>query len=114
MIRWFRERGIHVGHAWGMTETSPIGTCGTPPARWDEMSDEEQVDYIAQPGPVPFNVELRIVDDDGNALPRDGVLGPAAGAGRGSSSATSRPTRTRPTKTSGSTRATSRCSIPTG
>ena len=26
MIQWFRERGHPVGHAWGMTETSPIGT----------------------------------------------------------------------------------------
>ena len=33
MIQWFRERGIEVGHAWGMTETSPIGTCGRAAAR---------------------------------------------------------------------------------
>ena len=52
MIKWFRDRGIEVGHAWGMTETSPIGTCGAPPAGWDEMSDEEQVDYIAKQGRV--------------------------------------------------------------
>ena len=73
MIRWFRDRGIRVMHAWGMTETSPIGTCGTPPAGWDEMSDEEQVEYVARQGRVPFNVELRIVDDEGNELPRDGI-----------------------------------------
>ena len=30
---------------WGMTEMSPIGTVGAPPANWDEMSDEEQMDY---------------------------------------------------------------------
>lgn len=73
MIRWFRERGIKVGHAWGMTETSPIGTCGAPPSGWDEMSDEEQVEYIARQGRVPFGVELRTVDDEGNVLPRDGT-----------------------------------------
>ena len=73
MIEWFRDRGIEVGHAWGMTETSPIGTCGAPPAGWDEMSDDEQVDYIARQGRVPFGVELRTVDDDGKVLPRDGV-----------------------------------------
>ena len=72
MIRWLRGRGIEVGHAWGMTETSPIGTCGTPPPGWEEMSDEEQVEYIARQGRVPFGIELRVVDDEGNVQPRDG------------------------------------------
>jgi acyl-CoA synthetase (AMP-forming)/AMP-acid ligase II len=72
MIRWLRARGVEVGHAWGMTETSPIGTCGSPPAGWDELSDEEQVEIIARQGRVPFGVELRTVDDEGNVLPRDG------------------------------------------
>ena len=72
MIRWLRERGVRVGHAWGMTETSPIGTCGAPPQGFDEMSDDEQVEYIARQGRVPFGVELRIVDDEGNVQPRDG------------------------------------------
>ena len=72
MIRWLRDRGVQVGHAWGMTETSPIGTCGAPPANWDQMGDEEQVEYIARQGRVPFNIELRIVDDEGNVQPRDG------------------------------------------
>jgi acyl-CoA synthetase (AMP-forming)/AMP-acid ligase II len=73
MIDWFRRRGINVGHAWGMTETSPIGTCGAPPFGWDEMTDAEQLDYISRQGRVPFGVELRIVDDEGNELPRDGM-----------------------------------------
>jgi acyl-CoA synthetase (AMP-forming)/AMP-acid ligase II len=72
MIRWLRERGVEVGHAWGMTETSPIGTCGSPPAGWDDMTDDEQVELIARQGRVPFGVELRTVDDEGNVLPRDG------------------------------------------
>lgn len=72
MIEWFRARGIQVGHAWGMTETSPIGTMGTPPAGWDEMGDEEQVDYIVRQGRVPFGIEVRVVDDEGNEQPRDG------------------------------------------
>jgi fatty-acyl-CoA synthase len=41
MIRWMRAHGLEVGHAWGMTETSPIGTCGARPAGWDAMSDDE-------------------------------------------------------------------------
>ena len=73
MIEWFRARGIHVMHAWGMTETSPIGSIGGMPANWDGMSDEEQVAFTIHQGRIPFGVELRIVDEDGTVLPRDGV-----------------------------------------
>jgi fatty-acyl-CoA synthase len=72
-IRWFRERGIHVNHLWGMTEMSPVGTVGAPPANWDEMSDDEQVDYMSRPGRSMFGVELRTVGPDGKILPRDGI-----------------------------------------
>ena len=73
MIQWFRDRGIQVGHAWGMTETSPIGSLGAPPRGWENMSDQQQMDYIARQGRVPFGVEVRTVDDDGHVLPRDGT-----------------------------------------
>jgi fatty-acyl-CoA synthase len=73
MIDWFRKRSVNVGHAWGMTETSPIGTCGAPPADWDEMTDGEQLDYVTRQGRVPFGMQLRIVDDEGQELPRDGM-----------------------------------------
>ncbi|MCL6730460.1 long-chain fatty acid--CoA ligase [Sphingomonas hankyongi] len=71
-IRWFRERGIRVRHLWGMTEMTPIGTVGAPPANWDSMNDQEQLDYVSRPGRSLFGVELRIVDDNGKVLPRDG------------------------------------------
>jgi fatty-acyl-CoA synthase len=73
MIQWFRDKGVRVGHAWGMTEMSPIGTVGAPPAGWDEMSDQDQLEYVAKQGRTLFGVELKVVDDDGKALPRDGV-----------------------------------------
>jgi len=72
-IRWFRERNIRVKHLWGMTEMSPIGTVGAPPGDWDSMTDQEQVDYLSRPGRSMFGVELRVVDDAGNVLPRDGA-----------------------------------------
>ena len=71
-IRWFRKRNIRVNHLWGMTEMTPVGTVGAPPANWDAMSDEEQIDYLSRPGRSMFGVELRIVDDEGRVLPRDG------------------------------------------
>jgi fatty-acyl-CoA synthase len=72
-IRWLRKRGIRVRHLWGMTEMSPIGTVGGPPANWDSMTEDEQVDYQSRPGRSMFGVELRVVDDGGNVLPRDGA-----------------------------------------
>ena len=72
MIEWFRGRGVQVGHAWGMTETSPIGSMGAPPASWEEMSDDAQVEFVCRQGRVPFGIEMRIVDEAGTVLPRDG------------------------------------------
>ncbi len=73
MIEWFRNRGIDIGHAWGMTETSPIGTCRSKPPNWDDLGADEQLDLIAKQGRAPFAVELRVVDEDGRELPRDGM-----------------------------------------
>ena len=72
-IRWFRDHGVRVNHLWGMTEMSPVGSVGVLPPEWDSMSDEEQVEYSCRAGRALFGVELRTVDDDGKALPRDGV-----------------------------------------
>lgn len=72
MIERLTKAGVQVGHAWGMTETSPIGTIGARPANWDDLSYEEQLDLIQKQGRIPFGVQLRVVDDEGNLLPRDG------------------------------------------
>jgi acyl-CoA synthetase (AMP-forming)/AMP-acid ligase II len=73
MIEFFQSRGVEVGHAWGMTEMSPIGTTGGRPWNWDALEFSEKVDIIAKQGRAPFGVELRIVDDEGREQPRDGV-----------------------------------------
>jgi acyl-CoA synthetase (AMP-forming)/AMP-acid ligase II len=72
MIARLMDMGIRVNHAWGMTETSPIGTMGAPVAGWEDLTREEQLDSAVKQGRVPFGVELKTVDDDGNTLPRDG------------------------------------------
>ena len=73
MIERIMGMGVRVNHAWGMTETSPIGTMGAPSADWHELSFEEQVEMTARQGRVPFGVELRIVDEEGVEQPRDGA-----------------------------------------
>jgi fatty-acyl-CoA synthase len=72
MIERLMKAGITVAHAWGMTETSPIGTMGARPYNWDDMSFDEQVDMVTKQGRVPYGVELRVVDDNDELLPRDG------------------------------------------
>jgi len=74
MIERLMRQGTRVSHAWGMTETSPIGTVGAPPHNWDELSFEEQVDMVAKQGRPLFGVDLRTVDlnDFTKELPRDG------------------------------------------
>ncbi len=74
VIEGFQGRyGVQVLHAWGMTEMSPLGTvCSFKPEVACRPADER---LTAQQtvGHAPFSVELRITDDDGGELPRDGV-----------------------------------------
>jgi fatty-acyl-CoA synthase len=56
-----------------MTETSPIGTVGGPPAGWDALDPEARLDIATRQGRASFGAELRITDDAGRVLPRDGV-----------------------------------------
>jgi acyl-CoA synthetase (AMP-forming)/AMP-acid ligase II len=73
MIERLMKMGVRVNHAWGMTETSPIGTMGSPAADWDDLTLDQQIDVVSKQGRVPFGVELRVIDKDGNVAPRDGV-----------------------------------------
>lgn len=72
MAERIMKMGVRVNHAWGMTETSPIGTMGSIPPGWEDMTLDQQLDIVVRQGRPPFGVELRIVDDMGNVRPRDG------------------------------------------
>ncbi|MEU9118308.1 long-chain fatty acid--CoA ligase [Streptomyces sp. NPDC048506] len=71
LMRGFEERhGIRVVHAWGMTETSPLGTVSHPPAG---VSEDEAWDYRATQGRFPASVEARLIGPGGEQLPKDGT-----------------------------------------
>jgi fatty-acyl-CoA synthase len=73
IVRGFRdEYGVSVTHAWGMTETSPLGTQATPNHRIAAMGDEDRLRYQLKQGRPPLGIDLRLTDDDGHDLPRDG------------------------------------------
>jgi acyl-CoA synthetase (AMP-forming)/AMP-acid ligase II len=73
MIEAFEKKyGVTVGHAWGMTEMSPLGTVGSLSAEALEMDIDQQIDLKCKQGRGIFGVEMKITDDDGKELPRDG------------------------------------------
>jgi len=74
MIEQFEKvHAVQVIQGWGMTETSPIGTVNTPKAGMEGLSDEARLDLATKAGRGIFGCELRIVDDEGQELPWDGV-----------------------------------------
>lgn len=73
MIERLTRMGVDVNHAWGMTETSPLGTAGAPTWDWDTLTPEQRLDKSVMQGRAPFGVELRTVNEGGQVLPRDGV-----------------------------------------
>ncbi|MBS3960801.1 MAG: long-chain-fatty-acid--CoA ligase [Sandarakinorhabdus sp.] len=74
MIEAFEETyGVDVCHAWGMTEMTPLGTLGSLSAEALTLPREKQIDLKCKQGRAIFGVELKLVDDEGRELPRDGV-----------------------------------------
>ncbi|WP_417329901.1 long-chain fatty acid--CoA ligase [Halomonas cupida] len=73
MINTFRDDyGVELIHAWGMTETTPIGTINMPLHKHGELPLEQQREIRHAQGRPIFGVELRVVDAEGNTLPNDG------------------------------------------
>jgi len=71
VIRRFDTHNIHLIHAWGMTESTPIAsTCHLCPSLGEMSEDEEYAIRATQGTPVPF-VEARVINQDG-AVPWDG------------------------------------------
>ncbi|WP_188516588.1 long-chain-fatty-acid--CoA ligase [Alsobacter metallidurans] len=79
-----RNYGVQVLHAWGMTEMSPLGTVCVIKQDYVGLEGDALYDIKMKQGVAPFGVEMKITDDAGLLLPRDGktfgrlkVRGPA-------------------------------------
>jgi acyl-CoA synthetase (AMP-forming)/AMP-acid ligase II len=64
--------GVETIHAWGMSETSPLGTIGNLLPKHRELPIEEQITIRAKQGRAVYGVELRITNENGEGLPHDG------------------------------------------
>jgi fatty-acyl-CoA synthase len=64
---------VDVRHGWGMTETTAVATMSNLSLSEIEWPAEQRHDLVAKQGKSVFGVELKIVDEDGNSLPRDGA-----------------------------------------
>ncbi len=73
ILRGFHDRyNVEVVAAWGMTETSPLGTMAAMTPETLALPYDEQVPYRLKGGRPPITVDLKITDDDNKRLAHDG------------------------------------------
>jgi acyl-CoA synthetase (AMP-forming)/AMP-acid ligase II len=72
LLRAYEARGVTMVHAWGMTEMSPLGTVGALKAKHLALDDTAQTEVKLMQGRPVIGVQMKIADDEGNALPHDG------------------------------------------
>jgi fatty-acyl-CoA synthase len=72
IAKFDQEFGIEVRQAWGMTETVAIATMSCLNCGQAEMPASVRHATMAKQGKSVFGVEIKVVDDSGSTLPRDG------------------------------------------
>ena len=65
--------GVDVRHGWGMTETAAIATMSTLGAADSALPAEERHALVAKQGKSVFGIEIKLMDENGATLPRDGT-----------------------------------------
>jgi fatty-acyl-CoA synthase len=72
LIESYARLGLHIQHAWGMTEMSPIGTVSRLSRELLDADPVTQLDFLSMQGPPVPGVELRVLDEQGAPAPWDG------------------------------------------
>ncbi|WP_176042861.1 long-chain-fatty-acid--CoA ligase [Burkholderia stabilis] len=73
MIAAFGARNVTVRHAWGMTEVSPLGTVCQLLPQHTSLSGDDALQVLASQGRPLFGARFKVVNDEGDSLPHDGV-----------------------------------------
>ncbi len=73
LIEGFEKNlGIHVIHAWGMTETTPLGSVANLKSHMQDWPEDDRFAVRAKQGLPAPGVEIRAMDDNGDLVPWDG------------------------------------------
>ena len=72
LIRQYDDMGIEVVHAWGMTETTPIGSTAKLTHDLAGADYDTQLDKRGKQGLIMPGLEFRVVDDEGGQIDWDG------------------------------------------
>ncbi|MCS6892604.1 MAG: long-chain-fatty-acid--CoA ligase [Rhodovarius sp.] len=70
---FWREYGVSILHAWGMTEISPLGATNARKAENADWDEERFLDYSRKQGRPQFGVDLRVLDGSGRPIAEDGI-----------------------------------------
>ena len=71
--RFRNDYGVELTQGWGMTELCSAGTLNVPGPGFDALDEELQKHYPLKQGRPIFGLQVKITDDDDNALPWDGT-----------------------------------------
>ena len=71
--KFLETYGVSVLQLWGMTETSPLGVvaCATPEV--DALPPAERSEVMDKQGRVQFGLEIKVLDEASQTIPRDGI-----------------------------------------
>jgi 3-(methylthio)propionyl---CoA ligase len=73
LMNQLRDRhDVEIVHAWGMTETSPVGTIRSLSPEAAQLPSDRREALRAKQGRAVFGIELKIEDEEGRELPHDG------------------------------------------
>ena len=67
-----KKHGLQIVQAWGMTETTPLGTVSRLKSHQAELPEATKFAIRAKQGIPSFGVEVRAVDEEGHEVPWDG------------------------------------------
>ncbi len=74
LIKNYKEKlNVSLQAAWGMTEMSPVGTVNYLKNDLQSISEDEQDKLLVKQGIPLYGVEMKIVNDENEELPWDGI-----------------------------------------
>lgn len=71
--KFLQTYGVTVLQIWGMTETSPLGVIASPTPQVDALPEDQRAQVMEKQGRVQYGLEIKVLDEDGKPVPRDGV-----------------------------------------